>query len=60
MITERIDAITKISAAYLGTELPAPRSVKIELTATCDSLIIAHESERHPKNQGAAERSLRD
>lgn len=36
MITDRIDAITKISAAYLGTELPAPRSVKIELTATCN------------------------
>ena len=36
MITERIDAITKISERYLGTILPAPRSVKIEITATCN------------------------
>lgn len=36
MISERIDAITKISEQYLGTVLPAPRSVKIEITATCN------------------------
>lgn len=36
MITERIDAITKISAKYLGTIIPAPKSVKIEITATCN------------------------
>jgi MoaA/NifB/PqqE/SkfB family radical SAM enzyme len=36
MITERIDAITKISQKYLGTVLPAPKSVKIEITATCN------------------------
>lgn len=36
MITERIDAITKISADYWGTVLPAPKSVKIEITATCN------------------------
>lgn len=36
MIKDRIDAITKISAKYLGTVLPAPRSVKIEITATCN------------------------
>lgn len=36
MITERIDAITKITERYLGTVLPAPRSVKIEITATCN------------------------
>ena len=35
-ITSRIDAITKISAAHLGTIIPPPRSVKIELTATCN------------------------
>lgn len=34
-ITERIDAITKISPEYRGTVLPAPKSVKIELTARC-------------------------
>jgi hypothetical protein len=36
MITERIDAITKISEKYLGTIIPAPKSVKIEITATCN------------------------
>lgn len=35
-ITNRIDAITKISPEYRGTILPAPRSVKIELTASCN------------------------
>lgn len=36
MITERIDAITKVTAKYLGTIIPAPKSVKIELTAHCN------------------------
>lgn len=36
MITERIDAITKIPEAYQNTILPAPKSVKIELTARCN------------------------
>lgn len=36
MITDRIDAITKISPEYLGTVLPAPKSVKIEITASCN------------------------
>lgn len=35
-ITQRIDAVTKIGPRYLGTILPAPRSVKIELTANCN------------------------
>lgn len=35
-ITERIDTITGLSEAYRGTVLPAPRSVKIEITATCN------------------------
>ena len=35
-ITGRIDAITQISPEYRGFFLPAPRSVKIELTATCN------------------------
>ena len=35
-ITDRIDAITKIDPAHLGTYIPAPKSVKIELTARCD------------------------
>lgn len=36
MITERIDAITRIPAAYQREILPAPRSVKIEITANCN------------------------
>lgn len=35
-ITQRIDAITKITAGYLREVCPAPRSVKIELTANCN------------------------
>lgn len=36
MITPRIDAITAISPSHRGTIIPAPPSVKIELTARCD------------------------
>ncbi len=36
MITERIDAITKIPAEMRGSFLPAPKSVKIELTGRCN------------------------
>lgn len=36
MITERIDAITRIPADRLAARLPAPRSVKIELTDQCN------------------------
>lgn len=36
MITERIDAITGIEPEYRSTNLPAPRSVKIELTGRCN------------------------
>lgn len=36
MITDKIDAITKIGENYLGTILPAPKSVKIELTGRCN------------------------
>jgi organic radical activating enzyme len=36
MITDRIDAITKIAPQYRGEVLPAPRSVKIEITADCN------------------------
>ena len=35
-ITTRIDAITGIPQSHLGTVLPAPKSVKIELTANCN------------------------
>ena len=36
MITERIDAITHINDQYRGAILPAPRSVKIEITGRCN------------------------
>jgi MoaA/NifB/PqqE/SkfB family radical SAM enzyme len=35
-ITERIDRITLLTPAYASEAPPAPRSVKIELTARCD------------------------
>ena len=35
-ITERIDRITEISDEYRGEVLPAPKSVKIELTGRCN------------------------
>lgn len=35
-ITERIDNITKIPDDYLGTAIPIPQSVKIELTGRCN------------------------
>lgn len=35
-ITERIDGITGIAPAYRGTTIPAPKSVKIELTGACN------------------------
>lgn len=35
-ITEKIDNITNIPESYRKTELPAPKSVKIELTGRCN------------------------
>ena len=35
-ITQRIDAITRIDPKWRGELIPAPRSVKIEITATCN------------------------
>jgi hypothetical protein len=35
-ITSRIDAITRIAPEYRGVFIPAPKSVKIELTANCN------------------------
>lgn len=35
-ITQRIDAVTGIPAEYRKANLPAPRSVKIELTSNCN------------------------
>jgi MoaA/NifB/PqqE/SkfB family radical SAM enzyme len=36
MITQRIDAITNIPAAYQQAVLPAPKSVKIEISPRCN------------------------
>lgn len=36
MITDRIDAVTKISPEYLKAVLPAPKSVKIEISPRCN------------------------
>jgi hypothetical protein len=36
MITSRIDAITRIAPEYRAEVLPAPKSVKIEITAHCN------------------------
>ena len=36
MISDRIDNITKISPEYMKSALPAPKSVKIELTGRCN------------------------
>lgn len=35
MITDRIDAITKIPESYRFATLPAPKSVKIEISPRC-------------------------
>lgn len=35
-ITNRIDAVTGIPERYRGAHLPAPRSVKVELTSQCN------------------------
>jgi hypothetical protein len=35
-ITDRIDNITRIAPQYRGEIIPAPKSVKIEITATCN------------------------
>ena len=35
-ITERIDATTFIDSTHLGVNIPAPKSVKIELTGRCN------------------------
>lgn len=36
MITERIDAVTRIPEAFLNAQLPAPKSVKIEISPRCN------------------------
>lgn len=57
-ITKRIDSITHIDDAHLGTKIPAPKSVKIELTARCNyrcSFCALAEREEQPKNDMSRE-----
>ena len=35
-ITDRIDNVTRIPAEYLKARLPAPKSVKIEISPRCN------------------------
>lgn len=51
-ITERIDNITRIPDRYLNTVLPAPQSVKIELTGRCNfRCAFCARSKRYRKQQ---------
>lgn len=53
MITERIDAITKIPPEYLHAKLPAPKSVKIEISPRCNlrcSFCALKNRESQPKH----------
>lgn len=56
-ITERIDGVTGIPQAYMNTVLPAPRSVKIELTAACNYSCRFCVQALHP-GEGVMDRAL--
>jgi MoaA/NifB/PqqE/SkfB family radical SAM enzyme len=56
-ITKRIDNITRISKEYLGTVLPAPKSVKIEITANCNYSCSFCTKSLHP-DAGHMDRAL--
>lgn len=58
MITDRIDAITKISSAYLSEECPPPKSVKIEITATCNYRCNFCTKSLHDTEDGHMDRAL--
>ncbi|MFQ6016780.1 MAG: radical SAM/SPASM domain-containing protein [Kiloniellaceae bacterium] len=57
-ITERIDAITGIRPEYRGTILPAPKSVKIELTARCNFACAFCARSQRLREQKDMDRSL--
>lgn len=57
MITDRIDAVTKIPATHLRAAPPAPRSVKVELTANCNYLCSYCIKSLRPDN-GEMDRAL--
>ena len=57
-ITERIDAVTAIPAAYRTPFLPAPKSVKIELSASCNYHCSFYVRSVRENQQGAMDRKL--
>jgi MoaA/NifB/PqqE/SkfB family radical SAM enzyme len=57
-ITSRIDAITRIPERYLSAELPAPRSVKIELTSQCNYRCGFCAHRLRMKNRGEMDRAF--
>lgn len=53
MITDRIDGVTLIPDAFMKTELPAPKSVKIEISPRCNyrcGFCALRTREQQPKN----------
>lgn len=52
MITKRVDAITHIDKAHKDTIIPAPKSVKIELTAKCNFRCTFCASEQRLRTKG--------
>lgn len=57
-ITDRIDAVTQIAPAYRHAVLPAPRSVKVELTARCNYACSYCARSLRLRNQNDMERAL--
>lgn len=57
-ITQRIDAITGIPQRYLADRLPAPRSVKIELTSQCNYRCGFCAHRLRMKNRGEMDRAF--
>jgi MoaA/NifB/PqqE/SkfB family radical SAM enzyme len=57
-ITSRIDAVTRIPERYLSDRLPAPRSVKIELTSQCNYRCGFCAHRLRMKNRGEMDRGF--
>ena len=57
-ITSRIDAVTRIPGRYLAAHLPAPRSVKIELTSQCNYRCGFCAHRLRMKDRGGMERAF--
>ena len=57
-ITQRIDAITRIPETHRASHLPAPKSVKIELTARCNYACSFCASSMKLREKGEMDRKL--